>query len=76
LKKQGIKVPDCLEVIGFDNIDLSSLIEPSLSTVAQPTYEMGFLGAEMLIDLIEGKKVKNNRILLKPELILRETTRR
>lgn len=75
LKKQGIKVPDGMEVIGFDNIGLASLIEPPLSTVAQPIYEMGVLGADLLIDLIEGKEVKQNRIFLKPELILRETTR-
>ncbi|HBF39134.1 MAG TPA: LacI family transcriptional regulator [Firmicutes bacterium] len=75
LKKQHIKVPDSVEVIGFDNIDLSALIEPALSTVAQPTYDMGALGAEMLIDLIEGKEIKQNKLYLKPELILRETTR-
>lgn len=75
LKRQHIKVPDSVEVIGFDNIDLSALIEPALSTVAQPTYDMGALGAEMLIDLIEGKEIKQNNFYLRPELILRETTR-
>jgi LacI family transcriptional regulator, galactose operon repressor len=75
LKKQHINVPNSVEVIGFDNIDMASLIEPALSTVAQPTYDMGVLGAEMLIDLIEGKEIKQNNLYLKPELILRETTR-
>ncbi|HBE77049.1 MAG TPA: LacI family transcriptional regulator [Firmicutes bacterium] len=75
LKKQHIKVPASVEIIGFDNIDLSALIEPALSTVAQPTYDMGALGAEMLIDLIEGQELQQNNIYLKPELIFRETTR-
>lgn len=75
LKKHHIKVPGDVEVIGFDNIDLAALIEPALSTVAQPTYDMGALGANMLIDLIEGKEIKENNLHLKPELIFRETTR-
>ncbi len=75
LKQHRISVPEEVEIIGFDNIELASLIEPALSTVAQPTYEMGVLGAEMLIRVIEGQTVPEKSIYLKPELLLRETTR-
>lgn len=76
LKKNNIKVPGEVEIIGFDNIDISLLVEPALSTVAQPTYEMGVQGAKMLINLIEQKKVEKSNIYFKPELILRDTTRK
>lgn len=75
LRSHRINVPKDVEVIGFDNIQLSSLIEPALSTVAQPIYDMGALGARMLINVIEGVELKENNLFLKPELLFRETTR-
>ncbi len=75
LKSRNIKIPDQVEIIGFDNVDISRFIEPQLSTIGQPAYEMGVRGAEQLIKLIEGKKIVNKNIILEPELILRETTK-
>lgn len=75
LKSRNIKIPEQVEIIGFDNIDLSWIIEPQLSTVGQPAYKMGAKGAQQLINLIEGKKIVNKSIILEPELILRETTK-
>lgn len=75
LKSRNIKIPEEVEIIGFDNIDLSWIIEPQLSTVGQPAYKMGAKGAQQLINLIEGKKILNKSIILEPELILRETTK-
>lgn len=76
LKKNKIKVPEDVEVIGYDNVDIATLVEPALSTVAQPTYDIGVVGVQMLINLIEGKELEENNIYLASELILRETTRR
>jgi len=75
LKAGNFKVPEDIEVIGFDNIEVSQMIEPSLSTVTQPVYEMGARGAKMLIYIIEGKKIRKKNIILDPELVLRESTR-
>lgn len=75
LKSRNIKIPDQVEVIGFDNVDISWLIEPQLSTIGQPAYEMGVKGAKQLVTLIEGKKIGKKNIILEPELILRETTK-
>lgn len=76
LRGHNVKIPEEVEVIGFDNIEISQIIEPALSTVAQPAYDMGMKGAELLIKLIEGKKPKTKNVIVKPELILRGTTRR
>jgi LacI family transcriptional regulator len=75
LKSRNIKIPDQVEIIGFDNVEISKFIEPQLSTIGQPAYEMGVKGAEQLIKLIEGKKIEKKNIILEPELIIRETTK-
>lgn len=75
LKSRNIKIPENVEVIGFDNIELSQVVEPPLTTVAQPAYDMGVLGAKLLIKLIEGKKLRTKNFVLEPELIIRGTTK-
>ncbi len=74
MKSKGIIIPDDVEVVGFDNIELSQIVEPALTTIAQPAYKMGAHGAMLLIKLIEGKKLKKKNIILEPELIIRGTT--
>jgi len=75
LKDRNIKIPDQVEIIGFDNVDILKVIEPHLSTIGQPAYEMGVKGAEQLIKIIEGKEIDEKNIVLEPKLILRETTK-
>lgn len=75
LRSRNIRIPDQVEIIGFDNIDFSILIEPQLSTIGQPAYKMGYKGAQQLLMLIEGEKISKKDIILRPELILRETTK-
>ncbi|MBN1623412.1 MAG: LacI family DNA-binding transcriptional regulator [Clostridia bacterium] len=68
----GLDVPGDISVAGFDNIDLSSMISPSLTTIDQPGFETGKLAANMIIDLIEGNEIKYDR--LEPRLIIRAST--
>ncbi len=75
LKKVGIAVPDQVEVIGFDDIELATLIDPPLSTVSQPALEMGSRSAAMLLQLMNGKRLRHKNITLRTELVLRGTTR-
>jgi len=73
LNGQGFKVPDDVSVMGFDGIDFGQMITPPLSTVLQPTYEMGRLACNMLLDmLIDGKK-PDIGIMLQPKLLERES---
>ena len=51
-----IKVPDEISVIGFDNIFVSALIDPPLTTIAQPVRKMGQAAAEILISTLQGKR--------------------
>lgn len=76
LSVRGIRVPDDISVIGFDNILISFMVSPALTTIEQPTYETGYLATKILLDRIEGIEVKNSNILLQPSLIVRETVKR
>lgn len=75
LKLHNIKVPDEVQIIGFDDIELAQLVEPALSTVSQPTFEMGSRSAELLLQLISGKKPRSKTVTMKPTLVLRGTTK-
>jgi DNA-binding LacI/PurR family transcriptional regulator len=77
IKNSGIVIPDQISVIGFDDDPHSSYFKPSLSTVWQPTYEMGMLSARILM-----KRVNSNNDISKirveklfPELIIRGSSR-
>ncbi|MEO2259103.1 LacI family DNA-binding transcriptional regulator [Paenibacillus amylolyticus] len=72
----GRKVPDDVQVIGFDDIPMSSLLSPALSTIHQPAYEMGREAAGLLIQLVEQAAVENKNIQLPVSFIERGTTRK
>ncbi len=47
---KGISIPDDLQIIGFDGISLTEMMYPSITTVAQPIYEMGKIATELLLE--------------------------
>ncbi|MFP4016174.1 MAG: LacI family DNA-binding transcriptional regulator [Halanaerobiales bacterium] len=69
----GRKVPDDVYVLGFDNIDFSRFVSPSLTTVAQPAFEIGCKSIEILNRVIDNSDYKE-KILLPYKLIVREST--
>jgi LacI family transcriptional regulator len=73
LKKLGIKIPDDIALIGFDNISLCELVEPSLSTIAQPITQLGAAAARIIIDKIQGKPAQE-KVVFPGELVLRQST--
>lgn len=74
LKQHSLNVPDDIAIVGFDNVKLSEIIEPELTTFAQPTYEIGGKAMELLLKLMKGKEVKTNRVYLKGEILERKST--
>jgi len=71
--KIGVRIPDDLKIIGFDNINFASTYSPSITTVAQPKYKMGATALDMLVQLIEKKDLPKRKVLVKPKLILRDS---
>ncbi|MGE5598756.1 MAG: LacI family DNA-binding transcriptional regulator [Bacteroidota bacterium] len=68
---RGLSVPRDLSIIGVDDIEAAAMVEPPLTTIRQPTYEMGGLAVEMLMALIKGERPIQTKVLLKTELIRR-----
>lgn len=68
----GLKIPEDVALIGFDKIAFSNMTHPTLTTIAQPMYEMGCTSANMIVKKIKGKEVES--IILDHELVIREST--
>lgn len=73
-ERHGKKVPESISLVGFDDIPLVSYCSPRITTIRQDHYEMGFQAAQLLIDILEGRKV-SRKIVLANELIVRESTK-
>lgn len=74
IKETGMRVPEDISVVGFDDILEAAYHLPSLTTVRQPLRKIGALAAEALIDRIEGRNGHESGILVEPELVVREST--
>jgi DNA-binding LacI/PurR family transcriptional regulator len=75
IQDAGLRVPEDISVIGFDDIISAAYYRPSLTTVRQPLREMGTVGAELLLDRIaHPEKPYSEEIVMQPELIVREST--
>ena len=60
LKKNGYNIPEDIGVMGFDDIYLAGLVEPSLTTVRQPNYQMGYQAMELLLKTLSTPDKKNS----------------
>lgn len=72
--QRKIRIPDDIAVIGFDNIALSSIYEPALSTISLPICQMGQESIKLLSRSINKTAIKNRLVILKNELIIRNST--
>jgi DNA-binding LacI/PurR family transcriptional regulator len=73
---QGVRVPEDLAVVGFDDIAEAAYFSPALTTVRQPLRELGILAVQTLLAQIEGaaQPVPGNMITLPAELVIRAST--
>lgn len=70
----NIRIPEELSVIGFDNIDISTSTVPSITTIEQPRFQLGYTAFQVLLNEIEAPQEKKQRLFLPTELIIREST--
>jgi len=69
----GIRVPEDMGVIGFDDVPLSSITAVQLTTIRQPILRLGIKAVELLIDIIENGITPARRIILDTELVIRDS---
>lgn len=74
LRRQGLRVPRDVAVVGFDDILLSAFIDPPLTTVRLPALGLGWGAAELLGRLIAGEEVRSTQVILDTELVMRESS--
>ncbi len=72
--KKGIRVPDDIRIIGFDNIPLASIYEPAISTISIPIEQMSREAVNLLVNKIKNREKANKTIIFKNELLLRNST--
>lgn len=76
LREAGRRIPEQVSVVGLDNLDIAAFVAPPLTTVSQATARMATLGVELLLDLLAGKQPEPDRLVVTPELVVRESTAR
>ena len=75
LRDGGRRVPEDVSVVGFDDIRLAAYTSPALTTIRQPTYEMGRRATELLIDAVHGRTLGPGRqVVFEGELIIRASS--
>nr|WP_315189249.1 LacI family DNA-binding transcriptional regulator [uncultured Albidiferax sp.] len=74
LQTAGLRVPQDISVVGFDDLEAASLVHPGLTTVRQPINEMGRAAANTLLALIAGLDVATQQVSLPTELVVRAST--
>jgi len=74
--RAGIRVPQDISLIGFDDIELARFSSPALSTIAQPKHRIGVTAVDMVLERIQGGRVEPRQVILQPELIVRNSTAR
>jgi DNA-binding LacI/PurR family transcriptional regulator len=72
--ERGIRIPDELSVVGFDDEPSAARMTPPLTTVRQPTREMGRAGVERLVERMRHPDVPAERVMLPVELVVRGST--
>lgn len=71
--EQGLRVPDDIAVVGYDDISPAESYNPPLTTVHQPRYEMGKDATNALFDLIEERELSSYRNIYEPKLVVRKS---
>lgn len=73
-RNAGLSVPKDIAVTGFDNVDISQATSPSITTINQPKYQLGYMACELLLEKLKNPESPPKQILLNTELIIREST--
>jgi LacI family transcriptional regulator len=73
VRDAGLRIPDDVAFVGFDDLSLATLADPQLTTVRQPIDQFGIRAVEMLLDLIEKGVKPTRRLIIGTELIIRDS---
>ncbi|HEX4020379.1 MAG TPA: LacI family DNA-binding transcriptional regulator [Acidobacteriaceae bacterium] len=73
IRELGLRCPQDVSVMGFDDLDVTELMDPPLATIHQPGYQLGATAVQMLLDQVKGREGPAQHCVLKTELRVRES---
>ena len=73
-REAGLRIPEDISIVGFDDIPGAAFANPGLTTVRQPLVKMGQIAAQTVVDLIEGRGEYVPEIAIEPEFVIRQST--
>ncbi len=76
IAEAGLAVPDDISLVGFDDIDAAAYTAPPLTTIRQPFAELAARAVALLLQIIGGERSEDTRVILPPELVVRQSTAR
>jgi DNA-binding LacI/PurR family transcriptional regulator len=71
IREQGLRVPEDIAVVGFDDVPMAGYVSPALTTVRQPAYEMGYRAASAVLD--PEKPLAPKRVVLPTQVVVRQS---
>jgi LacI family transcriptional regulator len=74
LREAGVRVPDDISVVGYDDIDFAAMLSPSLTSVRQPKYELGASAARLLLEEVSDATHTHREVRFDPELVVRSSS--
>jgi len=74
IKRAGLRIPEDMAVVGFDDIPLSEYYDPPLTTLRLPAYGLGWAAGERLVRLVNAEGLDVESVLLESELIARQSS--
>ena len=74
LLRQGVRVPDDIAIVGYDDIEFARQVVVPLTSIRQPAYEMGRTAAELLTGQLSGTPPQQRHVVFEPKLVVREST--
>lgn len=75
LRKRGIRIPEDVSIMGFDDLNICSLVSPALSTVHQNMESKGIAAVDYMLQLLNGEKPDNPEYIIKPYIVERDSVR-
>ncbi|MEE8600870.1 LacI family DNA-binding transcriptional regulator [Euzebya tangerina] len=74
LEQAGLRVPDDISIVGYDNVAFTGLGQISLTTIDQPRHEMGTIAVDLLIERLDGTRSRSKHVTVEPALVERGST--
>ena len=72
-RARGLRIPEDLAIVGYDNMEYSAHLSPRLTTIAQSPHTIGSAACRMLVDILNGRQAEENKILIPVKLVIRDS---